>query len=360
MSESQNPRKKLSNPISWWILNILTTCFIATAVAAFAIRAARPSAQTSGVRVFRLGHGLAPEHPVHQAMLHMADRVKELSGGTMVLQIYPSEQIGSEEQCFKQAQNGQIEFAKCSAAVLDGSVPEFQVVGAPFLFRDSEHFWAVMNGEIGQSLLGRLDDMGLVGICYFDAGARSIYTTKRIVMTPDDMKGLKIRTQTSSIATQSMKVLDASPTPIPWGELFTALQQGTVDAAENNIPSFVSGKHFEVCKHFFFTEHQRVPDVLVMSKAIWDSLTPEQQGRIRQAAAEANAYQRKAWLESEIENEKKAREAGVEFVTVDRSLFIKRSQPVYNEFSPEFQDLARRIRAVGLEKNSEESDAVRK
>ena len=341
MSELQKTHKTFSNPISWWILNILTTCFIATAIAAFAIR----SSKTSGnVRVLRLGHGLSADHPVHQAMLHMSERLKELSSGTMVLQIYPSGMIGSEDECFKQAQNAQIEFAKCSAAVLDGSVPEFQVVGAPFLFRDSDHFWAVMNGAIGKSLLKKLD--GLMGICYFDAGARSLYTTKKPVRSAADMKGLKIRTQKSSIAMESMEALGASPTPISWGELYTALSQGTVDAAENNIPSFVTGRHFEVCKYFIFTEHQRVPDVLVMSKKIWESLTPEQQGWIEQAAAEANAFQREAWRKSEAENEKIARDAGVEFITVDRAPFMELSKPIYDAFSPELQELAERIKEV--------------
>ena len=341
MSELQKTHKTFSNPISWWILNILTTCFIATAIAAFAIR----SSKTSGnVRVLRLGHGLSADHPVHQAMLHMSERLNELSEGTMVLKIYPGGQIGSEDECFKQAQNAQLEFAKCSAAVLDGSVPEFQVVGAPFLFRDSDHFWAVMNGEIGKSLLRKLD--GLMGICYFDAGARNLYTTKKPVRSVADMKGLKIRTQKSSIAMQSMEALGASPTPISWGELYTALSQGTVDAAENNIPSFVTGRHFEVCKYFTFTEHQRVPDVLVMSKKIWDSLSPEQQGWIEQAASEANAFQREAWRKSEEVNEKIARDAGVEFITVDREPFMALSKPIYDAFPAELRELAERIREV--------------
>ena len=312
MSELQKTSKTFSNPISWWILNILTTCFIATAICAFTVR----SAKTSGnIRVLRLGHGLSADHPVHQAM-----------------------------ECFKQAQNAQIEFAKCSAAVLDGSVPEFQVVGAPFLFRDSEHFWAVMNGEIGKSLLRKID--GLMGICYFDAGARSLYTTKKPVRSAEDMKGLKIRTQKSSIAMQSMEALGASPTPISWGELYTALSQGTVDAAENNIPSFVTGRHFEVCKYFIFTEHQRVPDVLVMSRKIWDELTAEQKSWIEQAAADANVFQRQAWRESEVLNEQIAREAGVEFINVDRAPFIELSKPIYDAFPAELQDLAKRSREV--------------
>ena len=341
MPELQKTHKTFSNPISWWILNILTTVFIATAIAAFSVRSARTS---GSVRVLRLGHGLSADHPVHQAMLHMSERLRELSDGTMVLRIYPGGQIGSEDECFKQAQNAQIEFAKCSAAVLDGSVPEFQVVGAPFLFRDSDHFWAVMNGEIGKSLLKKID--GLMGICYFDAGARSLYTTKKPVRSASDMKGLKIRTQKSSIAMDSMEALGASPTPISWGELYTALSQGTVDAAENNIPSFVTGRHFEVCKYFIFTEHQRVPDVLVMSKKIWDELTDQQKGWIEQAATEANAFQREAWRKSEEANEKIARDAGVEFITVDRKPFMDLSQPVYDAFSPELQKLAQRIREV--------------
>ena len=345
MSESNKINRKMSNPLSWWILNILTTCFIATAIVALAIRTSGTSRGGSGdVRVLRLGHGLSADHPVHQAMVHMADRLKELSGGTLDLQIYPGGMIGSEDECFKQAQNAQIEFAKCSAAVLDGSVPEFQVVGAPFLFRDSDHFWAVMNGEIGKSLLKKID--GLMGICYFDAGARSVYSTKKPVRSAGDMKGLKIRTQKSSIAMESMEALGASPTPISWGELYTALSQGTVDAAENNIPSFVTGRHFEVCKYFAFTEHQRVPDVLVMSGKIWESLTPEQQGWIEQAAAEANAFQREAWRKSEEANEEIAREAGVEFIKIDRAPFIELSKPVYEKFSPELRELAERIKEV--------------
>ena len=345
MSESNKINRKMSNPLSWWILNILTTCFIATAIVALAIRTSGTSRGGSGdVRVLRLGHGLSADHPVHQAMVHMADRLKELSGGTLDLQIYPGGMIGSEDECFKQAQNAQIEFAKCSAAVLDGSVPEFQVVGAPFLFRDSDHFWAVMNGEIGKSLLKKID--GLMGICYFDAGARSVYSTKKPVRSAGDMKGLKIRTQKSSIAMESMEALGASPTPISWGELYTALSQGTVDAAENNIPSFVTGRHFEVCKYFSFTEHQRVPDVLVMSGKVWESLTPEQQGWIEQAAAEANAFQREAWRKSEEANEEIAREAGVEFIKIDRAPFIELSKPVYEKFSPELRELAERIKEV--------------
>ena len=160
------------------------------------------------------------------------------------------------------------------------------------------------------------------------------------------MKGLKIRTQKSSIAMQSMEALGASPTPISWGELYTALSQGTVDAAENNIPSFVTGRHFEVCKYFIFTEHQRVPDVLVMSKTIWESLTPEQQGWIEQAAADANVYQREAWRKSEEENEKIARDAGVEFITVDREPFMELSKPIYDAVPADLQELAKRIREV--------------
>ena len=357
----------MSGSASRGVLAGLAVCFLVATAFSFLVLfsggsgPAKSSEAKSKHLILILGHGLASDHVVHKSMVRMADRLKELSGGSMEIRIYPSGMIGSEDECFRQAQNGQISFAKCSAAVLDGSVKEFQVVGAPFLYRESDHFWAVMNGEIGQSLLQSLDRMKLIGICYFDAGARSVYTTKKPVKTPDDMKGLKIRTQKSRIAMDSMEALGASPTPISWGELYTALQQGTVDAAENNIPSFVSGRHFEVCKYFIHTEHQRVPDVLVMSRQIWDSLTQEQQGWIRQAAAEANAYQRKAWLESEIENEKKAREAGVEFITVDRAPFMELSQPIYDGFSPELQDLARRIKAVGLEPKtvpSESADAA--
>ncbi len=297
-----------------------------------------------GARILKLGHGLSTDHPVHAAMVRLAARTADLSGNKLLVQIYPSGMIGSEAECLKQVQNGQIDISKTSTAVLESSVPEIAALSMPYIFRDNDHFWKVLNGPIGR----RLGDMlpGMRGLVYYDAGLRSFYTTKKPVRHVDDMRGLKIRTQQSRSAMDMVSCFNAAPTPIPWGELYTALSQGTVDGAENNLPSFDTGRHMEVCKYFIFSEHVQVPDLLVVSKATWESLTDEQRGWLQKAADESGLFQRELWAEAEKKARVRSEELGVEFITVDKQEFAAKVKPMYDALDKKTAAFVREIREV--------------
>lgn len=249
--------------------------------------------------VLKMAHGLEDAHPVHKSLLFMKQRLAELSKGEIKLDIYPNAVMGGEIETLEQVQAGQLAMTKVSTAALEAQLPETRVFGLPFVFRDEAHFWKVLKGPIGERMLraGREQDKAFFGLCYYDAGARSFYATKKEIRSVADVEGMKIRVMSSPTAMDMIQAMKGSPCPTVWGELYTALAQGTVDAAENNPPSFVTSRHYEVCKHFSLDEHQRVPDMLVFSTKVWDTLSPEHQAIFRQAAAESQDYQRRLWRE---------------------------------------------------------------
>lgn len=308
------------------------------------LRQYHPDGSNSTTTILKLGHGLPTDHPVHDAMQFMADRVKQLSGDQLEISIYPAGMIGSEAECLKQVQNGQLDMSKTSTAVLESSVPEMAALSAPYVFRDADHFWKTLNGHVGRELAEK--PKGMRGIAYFDSGERSFYTTKKTIYKPDDLKGLKIRTQQSRSAMDMVSDLGGAPTPIPWGELYTALSQGTVDGAENNLPSFDTGRHMEVCKYFSETGHVRVPDMLVISNATWEKLTPQQRAWLEEAAAEATEYQKKLWAEAEELSRRKAEDAGVQFITVNRDDFAAKLIPTWENYEPEVKKYIHEIEEV--------------
>ncbi len=304
----------------------------------------RSTLSGDGGRVLKLGHGLPTDHPVHAAMSRMADRLDELSHGKLTMRIYPSGMVGSEAECLKQVQNGQLDLSKTSTAVLESSVPEFAALSFPYVFRDNDHCWKVLNGPIGRKLAEL--PKGMRGLVYYDAGERSFYTTSRPVRKVEDLKGMKIRTQQSRSAMDMVSSFDGAPTPIPWGELYTALSQGTVDGAENNLPSFDTGRHMEVCRYFTFSEHVRVPDLLVISRATWESLSPQEREWVEIAAAESGLLERELWKEAEGRARQRAEELGVEFITVDKKAFADKIRPMYSALDPKTAALVNEIQEV--------------
>jgi tripartite ATP-independent transporter DctP family solute receptor len=291
-----------------------------------------------------LAHSLEPSHTVHKAMVFMAQRLEALSGGTMHIDIYPSGQLGSEREAIELLQIGSISMAKVSASPLEGFVPAMKIFNLPYLFRDHEHYLRVLDSEIGRELLLAPVDAHLKGLGYYDAGSRSFYTTKRQVTAPDDLKGLKIRVQESPTAMQMVTALGGSPTPIAYGELYTALQQGVVDGAENNAPSFYTSGHYEVAKYFTLDEHTAVPDLLLISTRVWDSLDEQQQRWLQQAADESVAYQRELWQhDTEAALEAVAAD-GVEILHPDKAQFEARVQAMLAEY--EASDLGPLIRRI--------------
>lgn len=198
--------------------------------------------------VLKLAHGLDVTHPVHKGMMFLAERVKEKTAGKLRVDIYPSEQLGNERECIEQVQLGALAMTKASSAHLEAFIPELRVLGLPYLFRDDDHMWKVFLGEIGRELLAAGESRGLKGLCFYDAGARSFYTRDKPIRTPADLAGMTIRVMQSEMCMRMVSAMGGSPTPISWGELYTSLQQGVVDAAENNPPSFHTSKHYEICR----------------------------------------------------------------------------------------------------------------
>ncbi|AQT68622.1 C4-dicarboxylate-binding periplasmic protein precursor [Anaerohalosphaera lusitana] len=285
----------------------------------------------SKARVLKLAHGLNTEHPVHKAMMFMAERVKEKSDGKMLVHVYPSEQLGNEKECIEALQLGYLAMTKTSSGPMENFVPEIKVYGIPYLFRDSEHFWKVMKGPIGKELLVAGEEKGLRGLCYYDAGARSFYA-KKPIEGPDDVEGLKVRVMSSIMAMQMIEYMGGSPTPISWGELYTSLDQGVVDAAENNPPSFYTSAHYEICDYYSLDEHTRLPDMLVISSKVWDSLTPEQQQILSEAVDESVEHQIKLWAAAEEESMEAVQEAGVTILRPDKEPFREAVKPMWEQY----------------------------
>ncbi|HKM93304.1 MAG TPA: TRAP transporter substrate-binding protein [Prolixibacteraceae bacterium] len=296
----------------------------------------------------KLAHSLDPSHPVHKGMVYMGDLLKGISGGEMTITIYPSGQLGSEQQCLELLQIGSLAITKVSAAVLEGFTDNFQVLGLPYIFRSKEHANEVFDGPIGEELLLSVERYNMLGLCFYDAGARSFYTLDKPINTPDDLKGLKMRVMPSQTAMGLVKAMGGSPTPISWGELYTALQSGVVDGAENNPPSFYTSHHYEVCKYYSLNEHTIVPDVLVVSTVVWNKLTEQEQEWLTQAAKMSVTKQRQLWEESEKESLMKVQEHGVIINYPDKEPFAEKVEDMIATYEqkPHLHSLIKRIREV--------------
>lgn len=298
--------------------------------------------------VIKLGHGLEPTHSVHLGMVYMGERLREKSGGSMHVDIYPSQQLGSERELVELLQIGSVGMAKVSAAVLESFVPTFSVFGIPYLFTDQAHRDRVLMSDVGRDMLASTERVRIRGVTWYDSGTRSFYTKTRPIHTPDDLAGLKIRVQESPTAVRMVQVLGGSATPIAWGELYTALQQGVVDGAENNPPSFFLSRHYEVCKYYTLDEHTTVPDVLLINTDLWASLSPTQRTWLQEASDESFLHQMDLWKVSTDESLAAVEAAGVEIIRPDTSLFAARVQPMHEEFrrDPVIRSFMDRIAAM--------------
>ncbi|SFC60894.1 tripartite ATP-independent transporter solute receptor, DctP family [Flagellimonas taeanensis] len=287
---------------------------------------------TKETRVIKLAHGLDVNHSVHKAMLKMSEDLEKLSGGKMTIKIYPNQQLGSERESLELLQIGSLDMTKVSVGVLENFAPDMKVFGIPFLFRDKQHSFSVLDGPIGKKLLEEGEKFWLKGLCYYDAGSRSFYTKDKQVTTPDDLKGLKIRVMESATAMDMVRSLGGAPTPISWGELYTSLQQGVVDGAENNPPSFYLSRHYEVCKYYTINEHTMLPDALLVSTHLWGRLSEQEQQWLQEAADNSVAYQRELWAISEREALEEVEKAGVEVIYPDKAPFEEAVQGLYDQY----------------------------
>lgn len=310
------------------------------------------SGMSEEVRRMKIAHNQPTNHPIHAGIENFAHRVAYYSSGRLHFEVYPNGQLGSETQTLEQMQSGTLDIAKVGSATLSNFVPTAKVFSLPYLFSSDHHYWAVLNGELGQELLNRFgknadgEESGFRGLTFYDAGSRNFYAEKPI-LSPDDLEGLKIRVMNDPVAIDTMNALGASPTPISFGELYTALQQGVVDGAENNPPSFVSSRHFEISKEFSFDHHSRNPDILLISKQTWDSFSEKEREWVKQAADDSSLYQREAWTVGVNESLAVMKESGVAIHEVNLEPFMAATESVREKYATgELKELVQRIQAV--------------
>jgi tripartite ATP-independent transporter DctP family solute receptor len=289
--------------------------------------------QLKSSKVIRLGHGLSTGHSVHQGMVYFGEQLEKISEGKFKVQIYPSQQLGTERQCLELLQIGSLDMTKVSAGVLENFSPSIKVFGIPYMFKDKEHTFRVLDGPIGDELLAGTEKYWLKGLGYYDSGSRSFYTIDRPVEQPNDLEGLKIRVMESQTAIDMVKSFGGSPTPISWGELYTALQQGVVDGAENNPPSFYLSRHYEVCKYYIIDEHTVLPDVVLMSTHLWNTLNEQEQKWIQEAMDLSVIEQRRLWSVSEQESLEAVKAAGVQVSYPDKIPFAEMSKSVADQYA---------------------------
>ncbi len=299
-----------------------------------------------GTVVVRVADVHEESYPTVRALSRMGFLVNERTGGRVRFQIFHSGQLaGGETDSLTQTRAGDIHINRVSAAPLEQFSSKIGVLSLPYIFRSAEHQWNVLNGPIGDELLESLSDAGLVGLGWMDSGARSFYATRRIEK-PQDLRGMQIRVQDSDVATAMVLALGASPRSVPFTEVYSALQRGVIDGAENNLPSYHSKGHYEVARFFCRDEHNRLPEVIVASRAWWEKLSPEHREVIREEARQCQEYQRRLWAEREAAALEAVQKAGCTIIEPDREAFRKAVEPLYERYREKYGDLVERIRAV--------------
>lgn len=324
-----------------------------TAIAAFTLSGCSSNNDSSAQAdkmVLRYAENHDENYPTTKAAYKFAELVKEKTNGRIEIEVYHSAKLGDEKSVIEQVQQGDIDFARTSLSPLAEYDRELNVLQLPYLYRDKEHMWKVLDGEIGQNLLnGMADKANVVGLSWFDSGARNFYDSKLILNEIEDFQNLRIRVQESSLMVDAVKALGADPVPMPYGDVTAALEKGDIDGAENNWPSYESSGHYKNARYYVVDEHTRVPEVQMISKKLWDSLSESDQQIIRECAAESAAYEKAEWAKSEQEAEAKMRSSDVtitELTPQERQKFQDAMSSVYEEYGRNMQDLITQIKNI--------------
>lgn len=293
----------------------------------------------------KLAHALTESHPVHSAMVKFAEEVKEKTDGKIEVLIFPSGQLGGEREITELMQAGAIDIIKTNAGPLESFAKEYSVLALPYLFKDMDHHLRVLKSPIGEEILLATENRGFIGLTFYNSGTRNFYT-RNPVRNIDDLKGMKIRVQPSKTMVRMTNLLGGSATPLSFGEIYTALQQGVVDGAENNLISYAESKHYETAPNFVFDEHSISPDILVMNTKAWNKLSDDEKAVVKTAALNSFEYQNKIWAETEEKLMDSLKNKGVEFFQVDKTEFVEKVQPLYDEVIKDslIKDYIERIR----------------
>lgn len=313
---------------------------IVTAVLALTVSAAT-------ARDFRSADVHAKDYPTNMAVKHMGEDLAKATGGKDKIKVFGDSVLGSEKDTVEQVKIGALDMVRVNSSAFHGIVPESMIPAFPFLFRDIAHFRATMYGAQGDKILAGFEKAGFIGLALYESGARSMYA-KKPIKTLADAKGMKIRVQPSDLWVSLIGAIGASPTPMPFAEVYTGLKTGLLDAAENNYPSYDEAKHFEAAPVYSETMHAMPPEVLVFSKKIWDTLSKEEQAALRKAAKDSVPYYVSLWEPREKEARAAVIKGGakiIPYTEIDRKSFVEAEKPVWDKFAntPELKALVQEI-----------------
>lgn len=320
-----------------------------TLAGALALSAAMVVAAGACEKTLRSAETHPDGYPTNEAVKAMGKMVEQRTGGRLCIEVFPSSQLGEEKDTIEQTQFGVIDMNRTSLGPYNNIIPETQIPSLPYIFRSVDHMHHVVDGPIGQEILDAFTAHDLIGLAFYDSGSRSFYNSKHPIKSIDDMKGMKFRVIQSDIFVAMVAALGANATPMPYGEVYSSIQTGVIDGAENNWPSYDTSGHYEVAKYYTLDEHLIVPEVLTMSKMTWDKLSPEDQAIIKQAAKDSVPIMRALWVAQEKKSEEKIRANGNEIVTdIDKTPFIKAMEPVYEKYvtDAKLKDMVKRIQAT--------------
>jgi len=312
--------------------------------------AAPSPARAQAKSVFKASDVQPPGYPTVAATENLGKKLEAATNGRLSVQMFPSMQLGGEKETIEQTQIGAIQMLRVSVGSMGPIVDDINVVNMPFLFKNTGHAQRMMDGPIGQELLDKITaspNAGLVALCWMDSGARSLYNTKRPIKSIEDLKGLKFRVIGNPIFVDMMNALGGNGVAMGYDQVFSALQTGVIDGAENNPPSYVFSNHYTAAKYYSLTEHLIIPEVLVFSKRAWTSLSNDDQTLIRKLAREAQLEERELWKKYETQAMEKAKAAGCEIVEIaDKAPFQNAVKPVWDKYGPKYQDMIKRIQTV--------------
>ena len=300
--------------------------------------------------VFKASDVQPPGYPTVAATENLGKKLAAATDGRLSVQMYPSMQLGGEKETIEQTQIGAIQLLRVSLGSMGPIVDDINVVNMPFLFKNIAHSEKMMDGPIGQELLDKITaspTANLVGLCWMNSGARSLYNSKHPIKSIEDVKGLKFRVIGNPIFIEMMNALGGNGVAMGYDQVFSALQTGVIDGAENNPPSYVFSNHYTAAKYYSLTEHLVIPEVLVFSKRAWSGLSADDQNLIRKFAREAQFEERELWKKYEEQAMEKAKAAGCQIVEIaDKSPFQNAVKPVWDKYGPKYQDMIKRIQAL--------------
>lgn len=296
---------------------------------------------------FRLAESHPEDHITTQADYYFAELVEKKSAGRMQVVVYDNKQLGEEKDVIEQVQFGAIDFARVSTAPLSEFVPRLNVIQLPYLYTDGDHMWRVLESDIGDMFLSEVSEEGFIGFAWMDAGARSFYNKEGPIETIEDLHGLRIRTMQSTMMTEMIEALGAQAIAMPYGEIYSSMQTGLIDGAENNWSSYETATHYEVAPYYSLDEHVRVPEMLIGSSIALDYLNEEDLAILYDAAGEAQEYQRRLWQEKEVQASANAIDNGAIVNRVDnRTVFYEAVLPLYDKYAEGSMDVVEAIQAM--------------